>query len=246
MVSILKGLEGKETKEEGTCIVQLHPWRCETWTWVGYGQRLVSRWTCRWGPFWRPLNLMGRLGTLIVFLLVECIKWLPPTDGCTVIGPYLWRLSIESWEEGGTSELAWVWSNWSEKSRCGGHFLDDVDPRNNCRDVPWRAGVIVECQFTYNDFCFGYVGCVSGVVFVLGGSLWKNSFIRRCGYSTKKNTQPSLILVKANLRSSSIRKRVKRWSCKSTNMLVCMSLLYVPIFIGGDEGLRVEQRGPAV
>ena len=253
MVSILKGLEGKETKEEGTCIVQLHPWRCETWTWVGYDQRLVSRWTCRWGPFWRPPNLMDRLDTLIVFLLVECIKWLPPTDGCTVIGPYLWRLSIESWEEVGTSELAWVWSNWSEKSRCGGHFLDDVDPRNNCCDLPWRAGVIVECQFTYNDFCFGYVGCVSGVVFVLGGSLWKNSY-----YSTmwvfhqKKHSALSGIgqkfgtEIKANPRSSSIRKRVKRWSCKSTNMLVCMSLLYVSIFIGGDEGLRVEQRGPAV
>jgi len=49
---------------------------------------------------------MDRLDTLIVFLLVECIKWLPPTDGCTAIGPYLWRLSIESWEEVGTSELA--------------------------------------------------------------------------------------------------------------------------------------------
>ena len=48
---------------------------------------------------------MGRLGTLIVFLLVECIKWLPPTDGCTVIGPYLWRLSIESWEEVGHTSV---------------------------------------------------------------------------------------------------------------------------------------------
>ena len=95
---------------------------------------------------------------------------------------------------GGHKWTGWVWSNWSEKSRCGGHFLDDVDPRNNCRDLPWRAGVIVECQFTYNDFCFGYVGCVSGVVFVLGGSLWKNSYYSTMWVFHQKNTQPSLVL----------------------------------------------------
>ena len=39
MVSILEGFKGKETKDGRTCIVQLHPWRCETWTWVGFDQR---------------------------------------------------------------------------------------------------------------------------------------------------------------------------------------------------------------
>ena len=160
--------------------------------WVCKG--LVSRWTCRWGPFWRPPNLMDRLDTLIVFLLVECIKWLPPTDGCTAIGPYLWRLSIESWEEVGTSELAWVWSNWSEKSRCGGHFLDDVDPGNNvviCHgELVWLSSANLLTTIFVSATWVAWVGwsLYSEALFE------KIPFIRRCGYSTKKNTQPSLVL----------------------------------------------------
>ena len=158
-----------------------------------------------------------RLGTLIVLLLVECIKWTPPKCGSTAIGPCRWRLSIESWEEVGHPGAGMCDRSCLENNEVMFVFGPSKTPRRICPGLSRRAGVTVECSFTYNDFCLCCVGCVSGVVLLLRRlSLKKFLFAIMWVFIFQEMKQPALSgngkESKANLRSSSncIRKRVKR------------------------------------
>ena len=160
------------------------------WVW---SKVLFHERTCRWGPFWRPTNLKHRLGTLIVLLLVECIKWTPSKGGSTAIGPCRWRLSIESWEEVGHPGAGMCDRSCLENNEVMFVFGPSRLPEEFVLvyhgELVWLSSAVL---LTMIFVCVAWVAWV-GWSYYYGGSLWKNSFIFAIMWVFQKwNNQPSL------------------------------------------------------
>ena len=192
MVSILEGFKGKETKDGRTCIVQLHPWRCETWTRVGFDQRY-----CFMKGHVDGVHFGDQLTWSTVLAPWSYFCWLNASNGphqkvdrpqLDLVGGDCQSNRGRRW---GTQVLACaIEVVWKIMKWCS--FLDQVRLLEEFvlvyhGELVWLSSAVL---LTMIFVCVAWVAWV-GWSYYYGGSLWKNSCRDYVGIHIPRNETTS-------------------------------------------------------